>query len=380
MEVKAELSINSPHIGPDNRFLFYFLSNTPSIGAVSIMKLYKYYGDLSILLNLDKKELNSTELLKPAQVNDLIKNRQNIDILYKEFSHMEKSDIRFITYEDDSYPEKLKNISSPPMVLYIKGELPNPEIPSVAIVGSRASTNYGNSVAGYFGEILADEGISIISGMARGIDGAAHRGALKSPKGKTYGIMGGGVNIIYPRENEDIFEAAAYDGRGGIISEMPPGSSAVSRNFPMRNRIISGLADVVLIVEAREKSGSLITADFALEQGKDIMAVPGRITDPMSKGCNSLINSGARMANSPSDVLELLNIYVHGEIEIIDKNVNLLANNEKIVYSTLDSAPKHTEEIVYLTGLDLQEVIGILVELELKGFVTQISSNYYGVV
>ena len=374
------MNINFHREKLDNRFMFYYLSNTPSIGAVSIMKLYNQYPELTELLEIDSKELDSMEILHKGQINELVENRKNIDSLYEEFCYMEQSDISFITYEDENYPEKLRNISSAPMVLYVKGELPDPENPSVAIVGARAATKYGISSAEFFGEYLANEGINIISGMARGIDGAAQRGTLKSGNGKTYSVLGCGVNIIYPRENIDIYEAVYSGKRGGIISEVPPGTSAVSQNFPLRNRIISGLADVVLIVEAREKSGSLITADLALDQGKDVMAVPGRITDPMSKGCNALISAGARIANSPSDVLDVLNICVHGEVNFPEKNIKLLANKEKIVYSTLDSAPKHTEEIVYLTGLPMQEVVSILIELELKGFAVQISSNYYGAV
>ena len=378
--MKTGLNINSHHEKLDNRFMFYLLSNTPTIGAISIMKLYNQFPELKELLELDSKELASMEILHKGQVNELVQNRDNIDTIYEEFRYMEQSDISFITYEDEDYPNKLRNISSAPMVLYVKGELPDTETPSVAIVGARASTNYGISSAEFFSEYLANEGINIISGMARGIDGAAHRGALKSRNGKTYSILGCGVNIIYPRENMDIYEAVYAGGRGGILSEVPPGTSAVSQNFPIRNRIISGLADVVLIVEAREKSGSLITADLALDQGKDVMAIPGRITDPMSKGCNALISAGARIANSPSDVLDVLNICVRGEMNFPEKNIKLLANKEKIVYSTLDSAPKHTEEIVYLTGLPMQEVVSILIELELKGFAVQISSNYYGAV
>ena len=164
----------------DNRFMLYFLSNTPSIGAVSAMKLCNQYNDLNVLLDLDADDLQASGILYPGQIKELIENRKNTDLLFKEYCYMTNSNIRFITYYDELYPDRLRNISSPPVVLYVKGDLPEPEAPSVAIVGSRSSTGYGISIASYLGEFLADEGINIISGMARGIDGAAQRGALKS--------------------------------------------------------------------------------------------------------------------------------------------------------------------------------------------------------
>ena len=372
------MMINSKSERYDDRFMMYFLSGISGFGSVSILKLSEYYDDLKEILLFDPDEPDEANLLTKSQILNLCNSIPEIDNKYAEYEKLLNSDINYITYSDDNYPSRLRNIPDPPAVLFVMGDLPSPDMPTVSIVGSRAATNYGISVSEYFGEVLADQGIGIISGMALGIDSAAHRGALNSYSGKTYAVLGGGVNIVYPRENVYIYDKIIESNRGGIISEMIPGTNAVSKNFPMRNRIISGLSDIVLIVEAREKSGSLITADIALEQGKDIMAVPGRITDPMSKGCNMLINAGARMVNSPEDVMDQLNLGLRKNISLPDKKYNILAKNEKIVYSTLDSSPKHLDEIVYKTGLPIAEVISILVELEIKGFATQISSNYYG--
>ena len=363
----------------DNRFMLYFLSGVQGLGSVSILKLYNQFKDLRKIMSLSPRELTDTSKLSDTQAMNLVNEYSKINSRYEEYEMLLKSNIKYICYEDDIYPSRLRNISDPPAVLFVLGELPPENIPAVSIVGARAATSYGLSVAEYFGEVLAEQGIGIISGLAHGIDEAAHRGALNCRTGKTYAVLGGGVNIVYPRENIYLYYKIIENECGGIISEMLPGTNALSRNFPMRNRIISGLSDLVIIVEAREKSGSLITADLALEQGKDIMAIPGRITDPMSKGCNMLINAGARMANSPDDVMEILNMTIHHKVSSPAKKYNSLAKNEKIVYSTLDSSPKHLEEIVYQTGLPLTEVISILVELEIKGFASQISSNYYGI-
>lgn len=373
-----KLKLNSEQKQYEDRFLFYFLSGISGWGAVSILNAYNTLDRLSDILELSGKELDDLDFLSDSQRKALINEKRNVEIKLKEYDYLLKSEIKYITYPDSEYPERLRNIPQPPAILFVKGELPDDNCHTVGIIGSRAATNYGISSAEYMAEVLADAGIGIISGLARGIDGAAHRGALNSLTGNTYAVLGGGVNIIYPKESEDIYKKITENNRGGIISEMLPGTNAVSQNFPMRNRILSGLSDVIIVIEAREQSGSLITVDIALEQGKDIMAVPGRITDPMSKGCNRLINNGARMANSPEDVLELLNIKPVKKDDVRKKMHFTLAKNEKIVYSTLDSAPKHLEEIVFQTGLPLSEVIGILLELELKGMAVQISSDYYG--
>ncbi|MDO4938497.1 MAG: DNA-processing protein DprA [Lachnospiraceae bacterium] len=358
--------------------MFYYLSHIKEFGSVSILKLKDKFENLSDILQYSINDLRGLNLLNEIQISNLLNYYENLESVIKEYEYLLKSGIRYITVFDDDYPRKLREIINPPVVLFVKGELPQDDMPTVAIIGSRASTNYGNTVAEYFGECLADEGVGIISGMARGIDGRAHKGALKSVKGKTYAVLGGGVNVVYPRENVQIYDQIIDKERGGIISEMLPGTSAISQNFPMRNRIISGLSDIVLVIEAREQSGSMITVDLALEQGRDVLAVPGRVSDPMSRGCNLLIGNGAKIANSPSDVLELLNLSVKKITTFPEKNYNSLAKKEKIVYSTLDSAPKHLEEIVHQTGLPLRDVMSILLELEMKGFAVQISSNYYG--
>ena len=209
---------------------------------------------------------------------------------------------------DSAYPQRLMDYGSMPDRLYVRGNLPE-EGPSVAIVGARKCSIYGKRQAYLFGKVLAQNGISIISGMARGIDAAAQKGALDGG-GKSYAVLGCGVDICYPESNRSLYDALPL--HGGILSEYEPGSKPLSWHFPIRNRIISALADIVLVIEARKKSGSLITVDYALEQGKTVFALPGRAGDSLSDGCNLLIAQGAGIACSPECILEELDyLYAH---------------------------------------------------------------------
>lgn len=213
---------------------------------------------------------------------------------------MGRNNIRHIYFDDGEYPEKLKTIPRPPRELYVIGKLPSPETPSVAIIGSRRNTPYGYAMARKFSEALAQAGIQVISGMARGIDGAASQAALKAGTA-SFGVLGCGVDICYPPENQQLYNQLAA--MGGLISEYPPKTAPLGRLFPARNRIISGLSDAVIVIEAGKKSGTMITVDMALEQGREVYALPGRIDDVLSAGCNELIRQGAGILTSPEDFL-----------------------------------------------------------------------------
>lgn len=230
----------------------------------------------------------------------------NLERLAQEYH---RQGIRYIWAGEPDYPERLKKIEDPPFGLYVKGRLPEERKPTVGIVGTRMASAYGRMQARHFAASLAAEGVQIISGMARGIDGIAGRGALDEGD-DSFAVLGGGVDVCYPKENRDLYEALAD--RGGLISEYRPGLQPQNRFFPSRNRIISGLSDILLVIEARERSGTLITVDRALEQGKDVWALPGRIDDRNSAGCNELIRQGAGIALSPEMLLESLGIREEG--------------------------------------------------------------------
>jgi DNA processing protein len=284
-------------------------------------------------------------------------------------------EIRYISAGDPGFPERLFHIPDSPRGLYVKGQLPREHIPSVAIVGARNCSVYGKNTALWFGEVLARNGVQVISGMARGIDGYAHRGALKAEAGKTFAVLGSGADVCYPAGNRDVYDRLPQ--RGGVLSESPPGTPPLAHLFPLRNRLISGLADAVLIIEAKEKSGSLITADCALEQGKDVYAVPGRIDDPLSAGCNNLICQGAGIAISPEKLLEDMGLFSEINIKNKEKNKNGLESLEKLVYSCLRLQAKNLEEICHEAALPMVEVQRILTVLELKGYAQEIYKNYY---
>ena len=245
--------------------------------------------------------------------------------------------IRFIPWFSEAYPQRLLELSDFPYALYVKGNLPDPASRKAAIVGSRRCTPYGEKYAVEFGKVLAQYGIEVISGLARGIDGMGQRGALMG-NGKTFAVLGSGPDVCYPREHIGLYMDILEQG-GGILSEYPPGTPPLAWHFPERNRIISGLSDVILVMEAGEKSGSLITVDMALEQGRDIYALPGPVNSSLSRGCNYLIQQGAGLLTSPEMLLKEWGIDSCSVSDGKAKNKKVLETPEKLVYSCLGLYP-----------------------------------------
>ena len=288
---------------------------------------------------------------------------------------MKKKGIRIIPYYSEKYPPKLLQLADFPFALFVKGKLPGKDTEKAAIIGARNCTAYGEKYAVEYGRKLAQAGVDVISGLARGIDGMGHRGALME-KGKTFAVLGCGVDICYPREHIGLYMDILEQG-GGILSEFPPGTPPLAVNFPLRNRIISGLSDLVLVVEARKRSGSLITADLALEQGKEVFSLPGRRIDPLSEGCNRLIAQGAGIVTKPEDVLDFFHIKCKNSCKKTIKSVNALAKSEKMVYSCLDSQPKHLEAVMKSCGVTAGECMTALLNLEMQGLILQPMNQYY---
>ena len=280
-----------------------------------------------------------------------------------------------ISSKSAEYPEKLNNYPKMPEILFVKGRLPDRKKPSIAIVGARACSTYGRIQAFRYAKVLSSAGVQIISGMAYGIDAEAHKGALEGGTA-TYAVLAGGVDICYPAGNKALYERILREG-GGIISEQPPGMRARNYFFPARNRIISGLADMVLIVEAREKSGSLITAQWALDQGKTVYAIPGPVNEELSIGCHKLIYDGAGIAYSPEILLRELGMNYENKVKSDSKNDLGLASDLKLVYSCLDLRPKSTDFLIQKTGLPPRQVGSLLLELKLSGLIREIGRHYY---
>ena len=339
--------------------------------------------------------LRSIPLLEDFHIDQLLSYRSTD--YEKELEKFTKAGIGFVTVDEKEYPARLRDIPDAPPFLFYRGELPGKDKPAVAMVGSRKCSIYGREMCLKFSESLAAAGIEIISGMAAGVDGFAHRGAIKAG-GKTYAVLGCGVDVCYPAMNRDIFDALSgktdkgifaeeekksgdEKKYGGIISEYYPGDKALPYNFPQRNRIISGLCDILLVVEAGKKSGTFITVDHALEQGREIFAIPGRIGDTVSDGCNSLIKNGAMMATEPDDIIEELKSHYEMLLTVEKRKKKTvkekLSAEEKEVYERLQPVPIGINEISGLTGVGYEKLSVILIGLELKGLIKEVGKNLY---
>lgn len=350
----------------------YWLANIKGIGNRQKREIRASIKSAEELYYIDEKKLET--FIEDKNVKStIIKSIRDWQI-DQEYEKLVRKNVRFISIFDKDYPERLKHITSWPYALYVKGELPKEDTLSIAIVGARKCSPYGAAMARDFAKELTENDIQIISGMALGIDGYAQKAALENG-GKSFGVLGNGVDICYPRENFELYMQLTE--KGGLISEQPLGMQPFKNFFPARNRIISGLSDIILVIEAQEKSGSLITADLALEQGKDVYALPGNVTSGLSKGCHNLIKQGAGILLSPQEFLEELGIFHKSKIKKVTENKKLLETEENIVYSCLDFEPKNPDQISKKTGLSIKKVVNNLINLELKGYIREVSKNNY---
>jgi len=296
-----------------------------------------------------------------------------------ECARLADSGARLVTFTSAEYPKSLFEIPDPPPFLYVRGELRSSE-PAVAIVGSRRATAYGLQTAARLAEALGSHGITVVSGMARGVDTAGHKGALAGG-GRSIGVLGCGIDKIYPPENRKLFEEMAQ--KGALVSEFPLGTLPLAENFPRRNRIISGLSRAVLVVEAAENSGSLITAQFALEHGRDVYAVPGNISFATSRGSNRLIKQGAKLVDCVNDILEDIPAHavVPGDTGQTAAKFHTfsLTPKEAAIYELLARSPLHVDDIITQTELTAGEVSSMLLHLELKGAVQPLPGSHYSI-
>ncbi len=288
----------------------------------------------------------------------------------------EKNGCRYVCRLDKDYPYRLERLARPPAGFYVRGRLPDENVPTVAIIGSRLCSQYGRLAAEEFGRTLALHGVQVVSGLARGIDGIAQNAACDAG-GSSFGILGCGVNVVYPSENKRIYEKVLE--KGGLISLFEPDARPQKAYFAERNSLISALSDLLLVVEAKEKSGTQITVGCALEQGRDIYAVPGRINDICSAGCNELIAQGAGIATSPESVLNALGIYPEYEFRqaVPGGGRPKLERLERKVYEQLDLYAMPMDKIAVLTRIPVPELSAILFHLMVKGYVREEGRNYY---
>lgn len=367
----------------ENDFYWYWLANISGIGVRTQKKLLDYFVHPSVIYDASEKEIKNILSKKQCEAFFMSKNEKIINNSASKLLH---KGINFFHRESPEYPERLSELYDSPNLLYYIGRLPDFSRPILAIVGSRRATIYGRKMAREFSAKLAQQGIQIVSGMAAGVDAAGHMGAL-DVGGYTLGILGGGIDTAYPVENFNLYQKV-YE-NGGVISEYNIGISPQKWMFPMRNRLISGIADGVFVTEAGERSGSLITADQGLEQGKDIFALPGRITDHLSRGCNYLISQGATLVHSPEDIIEV--IAKKGSIVNNKKKLGLTTENfsdshkffcenkkEEKIYSLLDEIhPVTFQNLLENSGFSAFELQHILMKFELKNIIYQIEQNVY---
>lgn len=350
---------------------WFWLTNIEGIGQKTIKRLLEYAQNPRELYYIKGKEIE--KLLSPKLYNNFIKsrNREKIEQNYRE---LKKKGIQYYSKEHEQFPKRLHQMEDMPYCLYGKGKLPKDNQSTIAIVGARCGTAYGREMARYFARELSKLGIMVISGMARGIDSVAQEAAI-SEVGSSCAILGCGIDICYPKENFSLYEKLAQ--KGGVFSEYAPSTPPKAGFFPMRNRIISGLSDGILVIEAREKSGTLITVDHALAQGKEVYALPGRSGDMLSVGCNRLIQMGAKLILDMNDLMEdypMIRRHLPQNYENYQKT---LAKNQRVVYSCLSLEPKYIDSIIREARLSVQEVLSILFELEMMELVKQIIPNYY---
>lgn len=297
-----------------------------------------------------------------------------------------KNEVGLLDIGENSYPDILRQIYLPPPLLFFRGNKIKKAQFSIAIVGSRKCTAYGREVAGYISRNLSRIGITVVSGLAVGIDSYAHKAALEG-KGGSIGVLGCGIDIIYPPENKYLYEEILSN--GSIITEFLPKTPPLKNNFPVRNRIISGLCRGVVVIEAGEKSGAIITCEMALQQNREVFAIPGNVFNPMSRGCHKLIKSGAKLVESIDDILEEFSQYSGGILKLCgnsgynnnrqanDKQSANLDNNELKVYEFIGYNPKSVEEIVKYSKIEVKEVLRILTSLEIKQLIKEDSFNKY---
>jgi DNA processing protein len=344
------------------------------IGAVRMQSLIHYFENLETAWKAEPTELSQAGL-GPKIIERVLEARQKVD-LDKLWQKIESLGIYILTWEDEAYPARLKEIDQPPPVLYVRGEYLPDDLFAVALVGTRRITAYGRQITEELASFLASNGITVISGLARGIDSVAHSAALKAG-GRTLAVLGSGVDRVYPPEHRGLAEQIMQ--RGALISDYAPGTPPDASNFPPRNRIISGLSLAVVVVEAGETSGALITAGFAAEQGREVFAVPGSILAPQSKGTNQLIQNGAQPLLSAADLMQALDL-TRVSAQKSARRILPTDETEARLLNILGTEPLHVDEIRHQAELPIEKVSAALVLMELKGMVRQVGGMNYVVV
>lgn len=350
-------------------------SSIEQIDSRFIKRLYDYFGDVEKAFNCSVNELENIEGLKVQKAQEFVKLRDKVDV-DKTFANIETKGINFLTLEDENYPAMLKNIENPPAVLYYKGKLSECNLnKTLAVVGSRkasssARDNLRNIISG-----LANTDICIVSGLASGIDTVAHTSAIENNL-KTIGVIASGFDYIYPTQNKTLYENIE-NGYGAVVTEYYPSFEPIKFRFPQRNRIVSGLSYGTLVAEASLKSGALITANLTLEQGRELMCIPGEISNVNTQGIYKLLKNGATMVTESQDIFDALNWEIQKEYEQKQLALPTLTPEEDIIYDNLSVEEKGVDELLSVTGLSFENLLMNLTTMELKGIIKQVDGDRY---
>ena len=370
-------------MGVDDYLGWLALALTPGLGARMAGKLLREFGSPDAIFDASLTALEGQHL--PAAVAQSIHSRRPLSDAAKELAQAQAAGCRLLTWDEPEYPARLREIYDPPPLLYVAGDVSLLSRHLIAIVGARRPSPYGNQMAERLGRDLAARGIVVVSGLARGIDASAHRGALSAVAGTTIGVLGCGIDVVYPKENRKIFEEISQ--RGLLITEFPMGTFPAPQNFPIRNRIIAGMALGVVVVEGAQYSGSLITARLAMEFGREVYGVPGNATQASSFGPNQLIKQGAKLVTGWEDVVEELPTPVRAELTPVEsvsqtERTTLveesLGPSERPIYKLLSTDQScHVDQLVETSGLSSSEVLAALFDLEMKGVVRQLPGKQF---
>lgn len=366
--------------GMEPREALVALNMVEGVGPVRVRQLLEHFGDAPAILRASRAELMRVHGIGEDTAEAIATWEQKVD-LAGELQRIKDFGCHILTQSDPEYPHLLRQIYDPPLVLYVKGRLEEKDRNGVAMVGSRMTTHYGVEVARKIGYQLAYLGVTVVSGGARGIDTASHQGALNA-KGRTVAVLGTGINLIYPSENSELFERISSS--GAVITQFPFNRKADKQTFPIRNRIVAGMTLGTVVVEANLTSGALITATFAVEYGRQVFAVPGRVDSPRSKGCHDLIKKGAKLCEGAEDILSEFEYLFPGSARGLSSLGDAptlpaltLSENEQKVYDATGEGEAQVDEIIRRSGLPASAVSVALLGLEMKRIVKQLPGKVF---
>jgi DNA processing protein len=356
---------------------------TPGLGSRLSAKLLRQFGSPEGIFRASLTELEACRL--PAATAQAVASRSAFRDAETELVEIRRIGCHLLHWEETSYPRRLLEIYDPPPLLYVRGDPQVLNHYSIAIVGTRRPTPYGNQITERLSRDLAERGLLILSGLARGIDSSAHRGACASPRGLTVGVLGCGIDVIYPKENRKLF--SEVEKRGAVISEFPIGTYPAPENFPVRNRIVAGMALGVVVVQGAQYSGSLITSRLAMEFGREVFGVPGNVTEPASFASHQLIKQGAKLVTGWEDVIEELPTDIRAELFPVEATTaqdraslfeETLSPVERKLYDLIRvDEPIHVDELVEATGLNSSETLAALCEMEMRGIIRQMPGKQF---